>query len=127
MILRAPTEDAEALAQARKTAEAMAAIWGALSSTVNPERRRELIERHGAALVKASNQHAVLLEKLGLQGPYSAIELTSSPAKREKTGPVAERNGEMRALRPRSPRLSHCCAMGPCPLPQAGEDTEAER
>ena len=66
------TEDADALAQARKTAEAMAAIWGALSSTVNPERRRELIERHGAVLVKAGNQHAALLDKLGLQGPYSA-------------------------------------------------------
>ncbi|MDO8353123.1 MAG: NAD(P)-dependent oxidoreductase, partial [Aestuariivirga sp.] len=65
------TEDAEALAKARRTAEVMAAIWGALSSTVNSERRRELIERHGAALVKAGNQHAALLEKLGLQGPYS--------------------------------------------------------
>jgi hypothetical protein len=64
-------EDADALSQARKTAEAMAAIWGALSSTFNPDRRRELIERHGPALVKASNQHAALLEKLGLQGPYS--------------------------------------------------------
>jgi hypothetical protein len=64
-------EDAEALAQARKSAEAMAAIWGALSSTVNPERRYELIQRYGATLIKTSNQHAVLLEKLGLQGPYS--------------------------------------------------------
>jgi hypothetical protein len=49
----------------------MAAIWGALSSTANPERRRELIERHGATLIKTSNQHAALLERLGLQGPYS--------------------------------------------------------
>jgi hypothetical protein len=65
------TDDAGSLAQARKTAEAMAAIWGALSSTTNPDRRSDLIARHGAALVKASNQHAVLLEKLGLQGPYA--------------------------------------------------------
>ena len=64
-------EDAEALTDARQAAETMAAIWGALSSTVNPERRHELIVRHGAALVKAGNQHATLLEKLGLQGPYS--------------------------------------------------------
>ncbi len=63
--------DADALAEARKTAEAMAAIWGALSATVNPDRRRELIARYGATLVKASNQHATLLEKLGLQGPFS--------------------------------------------------------
>ena len=63
--------DVDALADARKTAEAMAAIWGALSATVNPDRRRELIARYGAALVKASNQHATLLEKLGLQGPFS--------------------------------------------------------
>jgi hypothetical protein len=41
---------------------------GALSSTTNPDRRRELIERYGAALIKASNQHAVLLEKLGVAG-----------------------------------------------------------
>ena len=59
------------IARARKQAEAMAAIWGALSATTNPDRRKDLIERYGAMLVKAGNQHQVLLQKLGLQGPYS--------------------------------------------------------
>ena len=59
------------MAVARKQAEAMAAIWGALSATTNPDRRNDLIARYGAMLVKAGNQHQLLLEKLGLQGPYA--------------------------------------------------------
>ena len=64
--------DDETIAQARKQAEAMAAIWGALAATTSPERRKDLIARYGAMLVKAGNEHNVLLEKLGLHGPYSA-------------------------------------------------------
>jgi lactate dehydrogenase-like 2-hydroxyacid dehydrogenase/phosphoserine aminotransferase len=63
--------DNHAIAAARKTAETMAAFWGAISATTNPQRRTELIARYGAAVVKAGNEHGVLLEKLGLQGPYS--------------------------------------------------------
>ncbi|HLF22012.1 MAG TPA: NAD(P)-dependent oxidoreductase [Aestuariivirga sp.] len=63
------TADPAALTAARETTEALAAIWGALAATDNPERRQELIARHGAELVKSSNQYAVLLEKLGLTGP----------------------------------------------------------
>ena len=63
--------DYPAIAAARKTAETMAAFWGAISATTNPERRAELIARYGAGVVKAGNEHGVLLEKLGLQGPYS--------------------------------------------------------
>jgi hypothetical protein len=48
----------------------MAAIWGALAATTDPERRKELIERHGARLVKTSNAYATLMRKLGLEGPY---------------------------------------------------------
>ena len=33
---------------------------------------QELIERYGAMLVKAGNHHQVLLQKLGLHGPYDA-------------------------------------------------------
>ncbi len=61
----------EAIAEARKQAEAMAAIWGAISATTNPDRRLDLISRYGALLVKTGNQHQVLLEKLGLHGPYT--------------------------------------------------------
>ena len=61
----------EAILQARRNAETMAAIWGALSATTNADRRKELIARHGARLVKMGNQHEVLLEQLGLHGPYA--------------------------------------------------------
>jgi lactate dehydrogenase-like 2-hydroxyacid dehydrogenase/phosphoserine aminotransferase len=62
---------ADAIAEARRNAEIMAAIWGAISATPNPDRRHDLIARYGALLVKTGNQHQVLLEKLGLHGPYS--------------------------------------------------------
>jgi hypothetical protein len=64
--------DNETIVQARKQAETMAAIWGALAATTNPDRRNDLIARYGAMLVKTGNQHQVLLEKFGLQGPFSA-------------------------------------------------------
>ena len=63
--------DETTIAVARKQAEAMAAIWGAIAATTNAARRRNLIARYGATLVKVGNQHQVLLEKLGLHGPYS--------------------------------------------------------
>ena len=62
----------DAIATARAQAETMAAIWGAIAATTNPDRRSELIERYGAMLVKAGNHHQVLLQKLGLHGPYDA-------------------------------------------------------
>ena len=126
------TEDAEALAQARKTAEAMAAIWGALSATTNPDRRRELIERHGAALVKAGNQHAVLLEKLGLQGPYSGIraDVFSCEAGEEGTRCGTQRGDEGTLTSFPSPFPS-CFALlrriGPVLSRFTGEDIEVER
>ena len=62
--------DPETLRKARQEAEAMAAIWGALSATSDTERRRELIERYGARLLRNINQYKLLMEKLGLEGPY---------------------------------------------------------
>jgi len=62
---------AESAAQIREAAETMAAIWGALAATVDPERRQELIERYGPKLVKTSNSYATLMRKLGLEGPYA--------------------------------------------------------
>ncbi|MGQ0486103.1 MAG: NAD(P)-dependent oxidoreductase [Hyphomicrobiales bacterium] len=61
--------DPAALRAARETAETLAAIWGALAATDNPERRQELIVRYGARLVIGGNRYAVLMEKLGLTGP----------------------------------------------------------
>ena len=63
-------ENHEATAEARRTAETMAAIWGALSSASNAIARNELIERHGATLVRNFNSYATLMRKLGLEGPY---------------------------------------------------------
>jgi len=64
------TED-EFLSKMRQTTEEITAIWGALASTPNPERRAELIERYGSQLILASNTYASLIEGAGLKGPYS--------------------------------------------------------
>ena len=55
----------------RQTTEKITAIWGALASTTDPERRAELIERYGSQLIFASNSYASLIEGAGLKGPYS--------------------------------------------------------
>jgi len=54
----------------RKLAEDLAAIWGALAATDDPDRRRVLLERYGARLVQSSNRYSALMEGMGLQGPY---------------------------------------------------------
>ena len=64
------TDDAQFLAKMRKTTEEITAIWGALDSTPNPERRAELIERYGSKLILASNTYASLIDGEGLKGPY---------------------------------------------------------
>ena len=57
--------------RARSEAEAMSAIWGALTTAVTEDARQALIARHGAALVKSFNSYATLMRKLGLEGPYA--------------------------------------------------------
>ena len=57
--------------EARKGAEAMAAIWGALATATTEERRQMLIARHGAALTKHFNAYATLMRQLGVEGPYT--------------------------------------------------------
>jgi lactate dehydrogenase-like 2-hydroxyacid dehydrogenase/phosphoserine aminotransferase len=69
-VARAVTDDAM-VRQMREAAEALAAIWGAFSTTVDAARRAELIQRYGARLVLHSNRYAALTEKLGLRGPYA--------------------------------------------------------
>ncbi|MEE2598930.1 MAG: NAD(P)-dependent oxidoreductase [SAR324 cluster bacterium] len=63
-------EDPEFLAKMRRITEEITAIWGALSSTPNPERREELIKRYGSQLILASNTYASLIDSEGLKGPY---------------------------------------------------------
>lgn len=63
--------DEAVLRQAREAVESLAAIWGALSSTTDPDRRATLLQRYGAALVRDTNRYTALTEKLGLRGPYA--------------------------------------------------------
>ncbi|MEM9329684.1 MAG: NAD(P)-dependent oxidoreductase [Pseudomonadota bacterium] len=68
--LGSAVSDAETLTSIRDAAELLTAHWAALSSTTDEARRRELIDRYGAELIKNSNTYISLIEKLGLKGPY---------------------------------------------------------
>jgi lactate dehydrogenase-like 2-hydroxyacid dehydrogenase/phosphoserine aminotransferase len=68
-LLRTCNEAAD-VARARAAAEAMAAIWGALATAADDNRKGELIERYGATLVRTINEYRTLMEDLGLEGPY---------------------------------------------------------
>ena len=57
--------------KARAQSEAMTAIWGALATATTDNKRRQLIERHGASLVRNFNAYASLMRELGLEGPYA--------------------------------------------------------
>jgi len=62
--------DGEFLAEARRISEQLAAIWASLSTTPNPERRAELLDRYGSTLIMESNRYATLVAGSGLKGPY---------------------------------------------------------
>ena len=55
----------------RDLAEELAAVWGAIHSTQDPERRAELIEQHGKSLTLASNKLSRALDLNGLTGGWS--------------------------------------------------------
>jgi lactate dehydrogenase-like 2-hydroxyacid dehydrogenase len=64
--------DTEGAAEtARRGAEEMAAIWGALATAGTDAQRRLLVERHGAALTKQFNAYVTLMRQLGIEGPYA--------------------------------------------------------
>ena len=54
-LAEAVTEE-DFLADARKIAERLAAIWGSLSATTDPKRHAELLERYGSLLILESNR-----------------------------------------------------------------------
>jgi len=54
----------------RHAAEELAAIWGAIDATTDPDRKAELLSRYGAKLVKAGNTYASLASGAGLKGPF---------------------------------------------------------
>lgn len=60
----------DTLGSARSGAEEMAAIWGALAATTDPDRRHELVYHYGSRLVREINKYKLLMERLGLEGPY---------------------------------------------------------
>ena len=60
-----------ALARLRAAAETLAAIWGAIDSTRDAQRRAELIRDHGAALTLATNTLRADVDTFGLNGPYA--------------------------------------------------------
>ena len=62
--------DKNTSARLRALSEDMTAIWGALHATTDPERKQELIDRYGQDLIRASNTYAVMMEHLGLKGPF---------------------------------------------------------
>lgn len=68
--LGAAMSDETCAGEMRELAEQMAAIWGGLQVMEDQDRRAELIEDYGAKLVESSNRYAMLMDKLGLQGPY---------------------------------------------------------
>jgi len=61
----------ETVHSARRTAEKLAAIWGALDAATDPARREQLVARYGADLVKASNVYRTLMEQTGIEGRFA--------------------------------------------------------
>lgn len=70
--LAAAVADDAFITAARQAAETSAALWGALASTTDPARRKALLERYGADVVKTGNAYATLLDQRGLRGPFLA-------------------------------------------------------
>ncbi len=54
----------------RELTEYMAAVWGAISATDDPDRRQELLDGYGEQLVLSSNRYATVMNELGLKGPF---------------------------------------------------------
>ncbi len=68
--LAAVASDQSLAGELRTLTEDIAAIWGALAVTDDPNRRRELIDRYGSRLILDSNRYTTLMEQLGLKDPY---------------------------------------------------------
>ena len=64
-------ENADTVSRMRAMAENMAAFWGAVEATKDPERRQVLLDRHAAEMVKNSNSYSREMEKFGAKGPFS--------------------------------------------------------
>lgn len=67
----AAASEGDSAQELRRMAEDMAAFWGAVAATQDPERRATLVQRYSADLVLQANQYNTLLAELSLQGPYA--------------------------------------------------------
>ncbi len=63
--------DADEIQQLRHSAQTMAAFWGAIDATADPQRRELLIAQYAEQLVLQSNRYQSLMQKNGLQGPFA--------------------------------------------------------
>ena len=61
----------DTVTQMRAMAESMAAFWGAVEATKDPERRQVLLDRYASQMVKNSNRYSREMEKFGAKGPFS--------------------------------------------------------
>ena len=68
--LAAAVANKRALADVRGLAEEVAAILAGLDSTSQADMTKLQMERHGAALLKASNALQTKMRALGLEGPF---------------------------------------------------------
>ena len=62
----------DTVTQMRAMAENMAAFWGAVEATKDPERRQVLLDRHAAEMVKNSNCYSREMERFGAKGPFAS-------------------------------------------------------
>ncbi|MGB1237429.1 MAG: NAD(P)-dependent oxidoreductase [Pseudomonadales bacterium] len=62
--------NAEQLQQLSDSAHQMAAFWGAVNATQDPERRAALLAQYSEQLVLESNIYGTLMAQNGLQGPF---------------------------------------------------------
>jgi len=67
--LRTVAMDHTQAARLRGLSERLVAFWKAVDATEDADRRAELIEKYGAAVVLDSNGYAAMMEELGLRGP----------------------------------------------------------
>ncbi|MFT5708203.1 MAG: lactate dehydrogenase-like 2-hydroxyacid dehydrogenase/phosphoserine aminotransferase [Oceanospirillaceae bacterium] len=63
-------DDAQ-LQQLSESAQYVAAFWGAVNATQDPQRKAQLIAQYSEQLVLQSNIYATLMQKNGLQGPLA--------------------------------------------------------
>ena len=63
--------DPDTLTALRRMSEEMAAFWGEMDATADIDRRKDMVQRYGSQLMLNINRYQQLLDKLGIQGPFT--------------------------------------------------------